>query len=99
MLELHSSRKVVKSESNPALRMKPAPSIIVIVTRCSSVTWIQVVKAVNWYRADVLLAQVGLTPNATLNFVLTDLKKEESRRYKSSVKEKVEKCLSFGNMP
>lgn len=82
LLKLHSSRKVVKSESNPALRIKPAPFIIVIVSRCSSVTWMQVVKAVNWYGADVLLAQVGLAPSATVNFALTDVKKEEFRRYK-----------------
>lgn len=46
----------------------------------------QVVKAVNWYGADVLFAQVGLAPSATVNFVLTDVTKEESRRYKSVVK-------------
>lgn len=81
LLELHSSRKVVKSESSPALRLKPAPSIIVIVSRCSSVTWMQVVKAVNRYEADGLLVQVGLTPTATVNSTLTVVTKEESRRY------------------
>lgn len=86
LLELHSSRKVVKSESNPALRIKPAPFIIVIVSRCSPVTWMQVMKALNWYGADVLLAQVGLAPSATVNFALTDVTKEESKIYKSVAK-------------
>lgn len=79
LLELRSSRKAVKSEFSPALRIKPAPFVIVIVSRCSSVTWMQVVKAVNQYEADVLLAQVGLAPSAAVNFALAEVTEEEFR--------------------
>lgn len=62
----------------------------------------QVVKAVNQYEADVLLVQVGLTPSATVNFTLTDVTKEESRRYKKcskKVMENVKECFRFGGTP
>lgn len=62
----------------------------------------QVVKAVNRYGADVLLAQVGLAPSATVNFALTDVTKEESRRYKIIVKKwckNVKNCFSFAGTP
>lgn len=59
----------------------------------------QVMKALNWYGADVLLAQVGLAPSATVNFALTDVTKEESKIYKSVAKKwckNVKHSFNFG---
>lgn len=62
----------------------------------------QVVKAVNQYEADVLLAQVGLAPSATVNFALAEVTEEESRWYKIVVKKwhkNTKNCFTFGGTP